>query len=100
MLLLLRRRPVAGFASWILAILAPTSSVVPVVLQPVAEHRMYLPLIAVVALAVTGSYLLLGRWSAILLSALALGLGALTHARNSDYGSPLLMWSDTVRSAR
>lgn len=97
MLLLLWRRPALGFAMfWFLAILAPTSSLVPVVLQPVAEHRMYLPLAAVAALAVTGSYALVGRWSALVLSALALCLGAVTHARNNDYRSPALIWADTV----
>ena len=97
MLLLVWRRPALGFAVfWFLAILAPTSSLVPIVLQPVAEHRMYLPLAAVVALAATGAYALLGRWSALPLAALALGLGAATHERNNDYRSPLLIWGDTV----
>ena len=47
----------AGLSSispFFFAILAPSSSVVPLVSQPVAEHRMYLPLAAPVALAVTG----------------------------------------------
>jgi hypothetical protein len=35
--------------AWFFVILAPTSSVVPIVGSPMAEHRMYLPLAAVVA---------------------------------------------------
>jgi tetratricopeptide (TPR) repeat protein len=95
--LLLRRRPPVGFALfWFLAVLAPTSSVVPVVLQPVAEHRMYLPLIAVIALAVSTLYLLVGRWSALPLAAAVLLLGYVTHERNDDYRSPVAIWKDTV----
>lgn len=42
-------------------ILAPTSSVVPIPTEILAERRMYLPLAAVIALAVVGSHLLLER---------------------------------------
>jgi tetratricopeptide (TPR) repeat protein len=96
-LLALRYRPAWGFAMfWFLAILAPTSSFVPVALQPVAENRMYLPLAAVIALAATGAYLLIGRWSAALFAAIALCLGWATHERNEDYRSAVLIWRDTV----
>ncbi|MGA2605090.1 MAG: hypothetical protein ABSG14_12755, partial [Verrucomicrobiia bacterium] len=44
----LRRQPAMGFlGAWFFVILAPSSSVVPVAGQPMAEHRMYLPLAAV-----------------------------------------------------
>jgi len=50
------RRPLLGFvAAWVLLILAPTSSVVPVAFQPMAEHRMYLPLVGLVAAGVVGT---------------------------------------------
>src|SRR5208283_721379 len=49
----LKRRPAIGLVgAWFFLILAPTSSVVPLVGQPMAEHRMYLPLAAVVTLGV------------------------------------------------
>ncbi len=90
-LLALRHRPAVGFAMfWFLAILALTSSFVPVALQPVAENRMYLPL------AAAGAYVLIGRWSLALLAALALCLGWATHERNGDYRSAVLIWGDTV----
>ncbi len=55
------RRPVIGFlAFWFFAILAPSSSVVPLVTQTIAEHRMYLSLAAVVTLVVLGTYRWLG----------------------------------------
>ncbi len=51
------RRPALGFAPvWIVAILSPTL-VVPCVGEVAAERRMYLPLVAIVALAVVGLYL-------------------------------------------
>ncbi len=48
---LVRRRHWLGFIGvWFFAILAPTSSVVPIVSEVAAERRMYLPLAAVVVL--------------------------------------------------
>jgi len=51
---------------WFLAagffvILSPSSSVVPLVSQTIAEHRMYLPLAAVVTLAVIAGFHRFGR---------------------------------------
>jgi tetratricopeptide (TPR) repeat protein len=91
------RRPMIGFAGcWFFAILAPSSSIVPVVTQTMAEHRMYLALAAIVPLVVLGLYRLLGRGSALIFLALAVALGCVTARRNEDYRSPLAIWSDTV----
>ena len=57
-----RRRPKWGFLGvWFFAILAPSSSVVPLAGQTEAEHRMYLPLAAVVTLVVLAAYAALER---------------------------------------
>ncbi len=91
------RRTLAGFAgAWFFVILAPASSVVPVAFQPMAEHRMYLPLAGVVALGVAGAWRCLGRLSLPLVLAAALALGFLTHLRNADYRSEAAIWADTV----
>ena len=91
------RRPAIGFAGcWFFAILAPTSSVVPVATQTMAEHRMYLALAPVAVLVVLGLYSLLGRRSAVVFLALAVGLGWLSVQRNKDYRSELAIWTDTV----
>jgi tetratricopeptide (TPR) repeat protein len=91
------RWPVVGFAGvWLFLILAPTSSVVPVILSPMAEHRMYLPLASVVAFVVLGLYRLMGRRSLILFAAIAVGLGWLSVRRNEDYRSEVAMLSDTA----
>jgi tetratricopeptide (TPR) repeat protein len=95
--LALWRCPVVGFAgAWFFAILAPSSSIVPVATQTVAEHRMYLPLAAVVALGVTGLHALLGRRALFAMIGLAVGLGLLTAQRNRDYRSAASLWQDTV----
>lgn len=92
------RRPRAGFlGAWFFLILAPSSSIVPVVTQTMAEHRMYLPLAAVVAAGVLGLYRLLGRRSLAAFAALALGFGAITARRNLDYRSEFSLWSSVTR---
>jgi tetratricopeptide (TPR) repeat protein len=91
------RWPAAGFAgAWFFIILSPTSSVVPVAFQPIAEYRVYLSLVAVVAVVVLGLYGLMGRRSLILFAAMAVGLGWLSVRRNEDYRSELAILSDTV----
>ena len=78
-------------------VLAPTSSFVPVASQTMNEHRLYLPLAAVVALTVTGSYALLGRRSLAVFAMLAVVLGGLSVRRNADYATAIGLWEDTVR---
>jgi hypothetical protein len=104
------RRSWLGFVgAWFFPILAPTSSIVP--LTDVAEeHRMYLPLAAVVVLVVAVGYgtanwlcrrLDLAAWAG---PAVAGGLAAisvavlcaLTFVRNEDYRSETAIWTDTV----
>jgi tetratricopeptide (TPR) repeat protein len=91
------RRPAVGFVgAWFFVILAPTSSIIPVAGQPIAEHRVYLSLAAVILLVVLGLYHLMGRRSLVLLAALAVGLGLLSVKRNQDYRSALSICQDTI----
>jgi tetratricopeptide (TPR) repeat protein len=91
------RRPALGFLGcWFFLILAPTSSIVPVATQVMAEHRLYLPLAAVVAGAALGLHRLLGWRTVPALFALAAGLGWLTFQRNAVYRSEESLWRDTV----
>ena len=90
---------------WFFLILAPTSSILPIA-DLAAEHRMYLPLAAVVAVTVTAAYLL-GRLlpgaalrralGTVLLCAVVLVLSGLTIRRNSFYHDEVRMWGDVVR---
>jgi tetratricopeptide (TPR) repeat protein len=93
----IRRVPAAGFAAcWFFLILAPSSSIVPVFSQPMAENRLYLPVAGVAALAVLGLFALAGRRSLALFAVLAVGLGLASAARNQDYLTADRIWTDTV----
>lgn len=93
----LGRWPAWGFMGVsFFAILAPSSSIVPVATQTMAEHRLYLPLVIPVGLIVIGLYKLLGRWSYPVCGLLALGCGWLTLQRNEDYRTAERLWADTV----
>ncbi len=93
----LRKWPMRGFlGAWFFAILAPSSSVVPIATQTMAEHRMYLPLAALVALPVLAAHRWLGRWSVLALAVLAAALTGRTVLRNDDYRSAVAIWRDTA----
>jgi tetratricopeptide (TPR) repeat protein len=93
----LRRSPGAGFAAcWFFLILVPTSSIVPVVGQPMAENRLYLSLAGVAGLVVLGGFRLAGRWSYPAFAIVATALGLASVQRNLDYTSEQSIWSDTV----
>jgi hypothetical protein len=106
----MKRRPEAFLGAWFFMILAPTSSVLPITTEVAAEHRMYLPLAAVLAAVVLGASQLahvalagraraLGRWTAASWQALglvAVTFGLLTHARNETYRTEDALWRDTV----
>ncbi|MDI1249517.1 MAG: tetratricopeptide repeat protein [Lacunisphaera sp.] len=96
----LGRKPVWGFVgAWFFVILAPSSSFVPLTTQTIAEHRMYLPLIAVLVLAVAALHRLAGRRTLLLGACLAAGLGAATVGRNQVYRSEMTLWTGTVAQA-
>ena len=93
------RRPVVGFAgAWFFVILAPSSSVLPLASQTIAEHRMYLPLAAVLAVGVLGLHSLVRRPVLTLTFSLTLAaaFAALTARRTADYRTELGLWRDTV----
>ncbi|MEE8168928.1 MAG: tetratricopeptide repeat protein [Phycisphaerae bacterium] len=108
----LRRRPAWGFLGvWFFAILAPTSSVVPIA-DLAFEHRMYLPLAAFIAafvLAADGALRAVAMrrpgaggaaaWRlarVVLIAGVAVALGVLTLRRNREYHSAVAMWEDVI----
>lgn len=100
---LVRLRPWAFAGAWFFLILAPTSSVLPLPTEIATERRMYLPLMAIVALAVVGGYQLVRRIG-MRYSPAALAIVALlavvetlaTRWRNEDYKDVLAMWLDVA----
>jgi len=94
-----KRRPQLGFAGcWFFGILAPSSSIVPLTTQTMAEHRMYLPLISVIAIVTIGLFLKAKQTRGLLALAVFVPvLGWRTVQRNNDYRSAQSIWSDTVR---
>lgn len=93
----LRRRPALGFAAaWFLLALAPSSSVVPIATQAIAEHRTYLAIAAVVAGAVVAALWIVGRRAWPALATAAIALVALTAARNRVYRTTVGLWHDTT----
>jgi tetratricopeptide (TPR) repeat protein len=96
-LVALARAPALGFAAcWVLVILAPASSVVPIAGEPMAENRLYLSLAGVAAVAVLGGYALAGRRSWPLFAVIAAALGVAAFRRNLDYASADSIWRDTA----
>ena len=91
------RRSALGFAgAWFFIILAPTSSFVPVATQTIAEHRMYLPLAAPIALLVLGLYRITPRYTFLVCSCVIALLTFATARRNLDYQTELGLWTDTI----
>ena len=98
----LARRPALGFlCAWFFVVLAPTSSVVPVIEAPIAENRPYLPSAALIAMVVLFFYLRAGlrptRWVCALLAATCLFA---TARRNRDYASETSIWTDTIAKVK
>ena len=95
-LILLVRRPALGFiGAWFFAILAPSSSFVPLAKQTIAEHRMYLPLAAVILLVVLAIHALCGRAR---FAALFVVAAARAHARcaTAEYVNGITIWASAV----
>lgn len=95
-----RRRPVAFAGAWFFIILAPSSSFLPIATETAAEHRMYLPLAAVITVTLLFVHRTFSRNVTLLLAgAAAVAAVSLTYLRNQDYRSPLVLWADTARHA-
>ncbi len=91
------KRPALGFLGVLFfAVLAPSSSFIPVASETMAEHRMYLALAPVMVLAVVAAYRWLGRAALPVCLAAAAALGAATFRRNEAYRSDEAIWRDTV----
>ena len=90
------RQPKWGFlGAWFFVTLAPASSIVPIATEVGAERRMYLPLIALVVLAVVSASILVKRavpaGGAVVLAVVATLFALGTFTRNREYVSELVL---------
>lgn len=94
--------PLLGLAgAWFFLFLAPTSSIVPIK-DPAVEHRMYVPLLAPLAIAVCALARGLRTRPGLAhggLALLVLLAGAATVGRVEDYRSAVRMWRKVVACA-
>jgi protein O-mannosyl-transferase len=93
-----RSFPLAGYGYFVfLVLLSPTSSILPIK-DPIADRRMYLPVLGLILIAIDLLRRLkverkvLSTGAAVLLVAAALA----THARAEVWSSPLSLWQDTA----
>jgi tetratricopeptide (TPR) repeat protein len=96
-----RTFPLAGYGYFVfLVLLSPTSSVLPIK-DPIADRRMYLPMLGLILIAIDLLRRLkverkvLAMGAAVLLVAAALA----THARAEVWSSPITLWQDTARQS-
>jgi protein O-mannosyl-transferase len=112
--LVIRRQPWGMAGAWFFALLAPSSSVLPLATEIAAERRMYTAAAGVVALIVIGGYLFGQRLRArvfgeppngrtiarvaavVIVGSIVAGLSVMTSARNRDYWSEERIWQDAV----
>jgi tetratricopeptide (TPR) repeat protein len=103
-----QRHPAGFLGAWFFLILAPTSSILPIATEIAAEHRMYLPVAAIIVAVVIGVYTARpstgsGRarvavaFSLVSVAAVTLTFAEITRARNRDYWSDEALWIDTIQ---
>jgi protein O-mannosyl-transferase len=109
---LVRRSPLGFLGAWFFLVLAPSSSIMPLK-QMAFEHRMYLPLAAVVAAVVLSGSATCWTWGrrqphrhrwleisgGLLVATTCAVLGLLTYGRNIDYQEAVSIWAHTVAHA-
>jgi len=97
-----RRHPAGAAGAAFFLLLAPSSSVVPVATQTIAEHRLYLALAPALVLLCSLGARACDRWrlpdrlATACVALLAVVLAAVTFARNTDYRTVRTLWADTV----
>jgi tetratricopeptide (TPR) repeat protein len=92
------KRPALGFLGVaFFAVLAPTSTIVPIATEVGAERRMYLPLAAAIALVVL-AIARARKGAPAIVVLLSILLIVLTARRNADYLTSEALWRSTVSS--
>ncbi len=108
-LALRRQAPLSMFGLlWFFLLLAPSSSIIPL-LEPMAEHRVYLASCGLFMAAGAGFWRLLGRVDLrgptaaliprVILVGLIIILALATVLRNRVWRDPVTLWSDAIQNA-
>lgn len=94
----LAKRSVLGFlGAWFFLILAPTSSIMPIVTELAAERRIYLPLAGIMVVVVAALWRFCGRFLfGLSVAFLALVLSLATLHRHAAYASERIMLEDIL----
>jgi tetratricopeptide (TPR) repeat protein len=102
-----RRRPAGVLGAAFFLILGPSSSIVVMPTEVLAEYRMYLPLIAVISIGVLACDALLVTWFASVRARVAVGailaattiasLTVATRHRNQAFATSIAIWDDVAR---
>ena len=101
----IRKPPIGFLGAWFFLTLAPTSSIVPISTEVGAERRMYLPLMAIVALGVVavrrfeGSAVRRFEGAAVrtfVAGTIVVLLSIATFQRNAEYRSGLTLWQTVL----
>ena len=94
-----KRWPLACFGVFVsLLLLAPTSTIVPI-LDPMAEHRVYLPFLGIALVALEFLRRLKLSERLMIEVPVLLLLSVLTFQRSMVWGSALALWTDTVEKS-
>jgi protein O-mannosyl-transferase len=95
-----RRYPAATFGiALFLLLLAPTSSFIPLA-DPIAEHRMYLPMLGVALISAAILVRSLESRASVIAAATIIVIAALASShRNHVWGSEAALWTDAVSKA-
>jgi len=93
-----KRQPlISAGIFWFFLTLAVESSIIP--LDPVFEHRLYIPMFGFVLVVMAGVALLPKRAMLVGIVLLTALLGVLTWQRNALWGDPLAFYEDNLRRA-
>jgi len=95
------KKPMLGFLGiWFFIILSPTTSFIPIAKEPIAENRLYLPLISMCTLLILGLWNKLRR-SIFIITYATLIIVCISYsiARILQYQTGFSIWSDTVAKA-
>jgi tetratricopeptide (TPR) repeat protein len=94
-----RRYPLASYGFFtVILLLAPTSSILPI-RDPIAERRMYLPMVGYLLVLLEGVRQLQLRQTrlAVAMAALLVAAGAATYHRSQVWSGTIPFWEDTAR---